>query len=233
MDELDPRFPPVNEALDDPDGLLAIGGHLNTPTLLRAYRLGIFPWFEDPQPILWWSPSQRAVLIPGREHVSRTMAKLIRQQQYRLTSNQCFATVMEQCAAPRAKARGTWITTAMKSAYLDLHQKGHAHSVECWRDDRLVGGLYGVQVGGIFCGESMFSLEDNSSKLAFIALSRVLATGGFHLIDCQLENPHLISLGVKMISREFFSQILAKYSAQDIHWPDSEAFQKCLYSIND
>ncbi len=233
MDERDPRFPPIDEALNDPEGLLAIGGRLNTTTLLRAYRLGIFPWFEDPQPILWWSPSQRAVLTPGAEHLSRSMAKLIRQQQYRLTSNQCFAQVVAHCAAPRAKARGTWISPAMRFAYIELHRQGHAHSVECWREDQLVGGLYGIQVGGVFCGESMFSLEDNTSKLAFIGLSRTLAAAGFRLIDCQLENPHLISLGVELISRKFFAEILANCRSLDIHWPDSEAFQKSLYSSND
>ena len=228
VDENDPVFPPADHALDDPDGLLAIGGRLNTLTLLRAYRQGIFPWFEEHRSILWWCPSERAALRPGGEHVSRSMARLIKKAAYRITANRCFHRVIEACAAPRASGGGTWITPGMKKAYLDLHRDGHAHSVEVWRGESLVGGLYGVQVGSIFCGESMFSIESNTSKLAFIALSRTLGTAGFRLIDCQLENPHLLSLGVKMISRRGFLQILAKGIDEDIHWPESDMFQQCL-----
>lgn len=233
VDEFDPVFPPTDQALKDPDGLLAIGGRLNTQTLLKAYRQGIFPWFEEGQSILWWCPSQRAVLTPGEEYVSRSMGKLLRQGKYRLTSNLRFNEVINQCAAPRASAHGTWITPDMAQAYRQLHRQGYAHSVECWYRDELVGGLYGVQVGSVFCGESMFSRISNSSKLAFIALSRTLKQAGFTLIDCQLENPHLLSLGVRIISRRDFLQKLAFGVDQVINWPESEQFQHFLAEVND
>ena len=233
VDEDNPCFPPVEQALDEPDGLLAVGGRLDAKTLRLAYRKGIFPWYSEPQPVLWWCPSERAILRPGTEHTSRSMAKIIRQGQFRITSNQCFDQVVRHCSAPRAKADGTWITPAIRLAYGDLHRQGVAHSVECWHSDRLVGGLYGVQVGSAFCGESMFSLESNASKLAFISLSRTLHAHHFQLIDCQLENPHLNSLGIEMVSRQFFLEMLAKAAADDIHWPESEAFQKCMTPSHD
>ena len=233
VDEFDPIFPSADQALDDPDGLLAIGGRLNTLTLTRAYAKGIFPWFEEGQSTLWWCPSDRAILIPGREHTSRSMAKLIRRGGFQITTDRCFGDVIRQCAAPRATSSGTWITPPMQRAYMDLYREGHAHSVECWQGEELVGGLYGVQVGGIFCGESMFSRRPNASKLAFIALSRTLAAAGFTLIDCQLENPHLLSLGVEMVCRREFLKKLEIGGKQDIHWPESERFYRTLAGSDD
>ncbi len=230
IDAESPGFPAPDQALVQPDGLLAVGGQLTPELLLAAYRKGIFPWYEEPQPVLWWCPSQRAVLVPGREHVSRTMARVIRQGGFSISSNTAFAQVIEACAAPRAKAQGTWITDTMIRAYRELHHLGCAHSVECWRDGQLIGGLYGVQVGAVFCGESMFSLVANASKLAFISLSRTLAHSGFSLIDCQLENPHLTSLGVTMVSRQSFLETLARDGKQGINWPQSQAFLEHLAS---
>lgn len=233
IDENDPIFPSTDLALEDPDGLLAIGGCLNKVTLLRAYRLGIFPWFEEGRPILWWCPSERAVLYPGAEHVSRSMKKLLKQRNYTVTSNLKFEEVIRRCAAPRRSSQGTWITPDMQKAYCELYEQGFAHSVECWRENKLVGGLYGVQVGSVFCGESMFSAEKNASKLAFIALSQTLKQSGFTLIDCQLENSHLLSLGVGMVPRRIFLQKLEFGVGQDIHWPRSEKFQQYLTALHD
>jgi len=231
LDEENPCFPSSDNALEDPDGLLAVGGNLQAQTLIDAYRNGIFPWYEEPQPILWWSPSQRAVLTPGEACVSKSLRKTLRQGNFTLTTNQAFAEVINACAAPRAKARGTWITATMKAAYRRLHQLGVAHSVECWHDGTLIGGLYGVQTGAIFCGESMFSRESNASKIAFVCLSSTLADKGFALIDCQLENPHLTSLGASIISREQLLLQLARWRDVGINWPESEDFHKSFCSF--
>jgi len=161
------------------------------------------------------------------------MGKVIKSDSYQITTDRCFDEVVRNCAAPRAEHQGTWITSEMARAYGELHKLGSAHSVECWREGRLVGGLYGVHVGGIFCGESMFSKESNTSKLAFIALSRALAAANFDLIDCQLENPHLISLGVNMISKTEFLEKLESSNKLEINWPDSEKFQQCMAGLND
>lgn len=228
IDGRNPVFPHPETALADPDGLLAAGGRLDSHTLLLAYGQGIFPWFEEGQPVLWWSPSERAVLVPGKAHISQSLRKAMRRGSFTLTTNQAFADVIAACAAPRPKARGTWITPAMERAYLDLHRLGHAHSVECWQQGQLVGGLYGVQRGAVFCGESMFSRASNASKIAFAALSHCLAEQGFALIDCQLENPHLTSLGVGLISRQKFLELLAKNRSNPLNWPENEAFKRFL-----
>jgi len=233
IDGDNPVFPNPNKALTDPDGLVAVGGNLNPTTLLNAYKKGIFPWFEEPQPILWWSPSTRAVLKPGQAHIGKTMIKVLRNGDFSLSTNQAFDDVINACAAPRARARGTWITPAMTTAYRELHNLGHAHSLECWQRGRLVGGLYGVQVGAVFCGESMFSRVSNASKVAFIGLSQALATKGFQLIDCQLENPHLSSLGVEIIDRNYFLKIITRGANQCIHWPESEVFNAAISSIKE
>jgi leucyl/phenylalanyl-tRNA--protein transferase len=233
IDGDNPVFPHPSKALADPEGLLAVGGNLNATTLLTAYKNGIFPWFEENQPILWWSPANRAVLKPGQARIGKTLLKILRTCEFRLSTNTTFDEVITACAAPRAKARGTWITPEMISAYRELHSRGHAHSLECWHEDKLVGGLYGVQVGALFCGESMFSRASNASKIAFIGLSQALAIKGFRLIDCQLENPHLTSLGVKIMPRPDFLEILAQSADQRIHWPQSTDFNSAISSFKE
>lgn len=228
VDRLNPVFPPPGSALTDPDGLLAVGGNLSPDTLLKAYRQGIFPWFDSSQPILWWSPSQRAVLFPGEAHVSRSLRRTLRREPFAIATNTVFDSVITSCAEPRAKSPDTWITPAMAAAYSSLHRQGLAHSVECWLDGDLVGGLYGVQVGGVFCGESMFSRVRDASKAVFAVLSGTLADAGFDLIDCQLENPHLSSLGTVTINRERFLQILENSADKRLHWPSSQQFDKAL-----
>jgi leucyl/phenylalanyl-tRNA---protein transferase len=208
---LDPRhpvFPPPQRAARKPNGLLAAGGNLRPDTLLAAYRQGIFPWFEPGQPLLWWSPDPRAVIPPGQVHVSRSMARQGRRGGYRITSDQAFGAVIRRCAAPRRGSSGTWIGPEMIAAYEALHTAGHAHSVECWMDGELAGGLYGVAVGSVFSGESMFSVRPNASKLALIRLGRALAEAGFALIDCQIPNPHLSAMGAVEIPRARFLAVL-------------------------
>ncbi len=213
IDPLDPdySFPDVNHALQEPDGLLAAGGDLSPARLLRAYRMGIFPWFSDGQPILWWSPDPRMVLFPEELKVSRSLAKILRQQRFKITLDTNLDAVIRQCAAPRRDAKGTWITGDMISAYNQLNQLGYAHSVEAWQDDQLVGGLYGVALGKVFFGESMFSHVSNASKVAFVHLVKVLIEKSFQLVDCQVETAHLGSLGARNISRQQFIGILDNY----------------------
>jgi len=202
-------FPNVDKALRDPDGLLAVGGDLRPERLLRAYERGIFPWFQE-EPILWWSPATRMVLHPDQLHVSRSMRKLLRQGHFRVTLDQAFPQVIAQCALVREEYPGTWITPAMQSAYGRLHEMGHAHSVEVWEQDTLVGGLYGIAMGQLFFGESMFSLRSNASKTALICLTRQLQRWGFQLIDCQVPSDHLRSLGATAMSRADFQQYLER-----------------------
>jgi len=197
-------FPAVDTALVDPDGLLAIGGDLTPERLVNAYQRGIFPWFEEDQPILWWSPSQRMVLIPGEMYISRSLRKSYRRQNFSLSINRAFEKVIGSCAAPRHYASDTWITDTMQDAYLQLHKMGFAQSIEVWQDGLLVGGLYGLYIGDIFCGESMFHTVTDASKIAFIGLQQHLVAIGCKLIDCQLHNAHLASLGAKEISRDVF-----------------------------
>jgi leucyl/phenylalanyl-tRNA---protein transferase len=201
-------FPPLSKALREPNGLLAAGGDLRPERLIQAYRHGCFPWFQDGQPILWWSPDPRTVLLPNNLHVSRSLAKVMRQGRYRVTFDQAFAEVIRACAAPRSYAAETWITSPMQDAYLELHQRGIAHSVEVWRDDLLVGGLYGLAMGQLFFGESMFSRADNASKVGFVTLVEHLKDWGFVLIDCQMPTEHLLSLGAQTISRTEFAGYL-------------------------
>jgi len=198
------NFPDPHRALDHPNGLLAFGGDLSAERLLASYYQGIFPWYCEGEPILWWSPDPRAVFRPGELHLSTKMRKLIRQQRYRITVNHTFAEVIAACAAPRSQESGTWITPEMQYAYCALHHQRRAHSIEVWRDTHLVGGLYGISVGRLFCGESMFHRENNTSKLAFAALAAHFAAAGGELIDCQLPTPHLTRLGVYTISRDTF-----------------------------
>jgi leucyl/phenylalanyl-tRNA--protein transferase len=197
-------FPPVERALREPNGLLAAGGDLSTERLLAAYRRGIFPWYEIGQPILWWSPDPRMVLFPEELHVSRSLRKTLRRGIFEVTFDQAFANVLDGCGAPRKEGHGTWLTDDMKRAYLCLHQQGHAHSVETWHDGKLVGGLYGVQLGRVFFGESMFSRASDASKVALAHLCR----GNYELIDCQVESPHLRRLGARPMTRHAFLEHL-------------------------
>ncbi|MGM0693574.1 MAG: leucyl/phenylalanyl-tRNA--protein transferase [Pseudomonadota bacterium] len=201
-------FPPVDSALRDPDGLLAAGGALTPEWLLAAYRRGIFPWFSDDQPLLWWSPDPRMVLFPDEIRVRRSLAKRLRNAGFQVTADTAFDRVIRACAAPRDAQPDTWITAEMQDAYGRLHRLGAAHSVEVWRAGELVGGLYGVAMGPIFFGESMFSREADASKVALVQLARVMAAGGGRLIDCQMHTGHLASLGARDIARTTFISYL-------------------------
>lgn len=206
LDPDDPElwFPSVEMALREPDGLLAVGGDLSEDRLLLAYRSGIFPWYGPGQPILWWSPDPRLVLFPERLRVSRSLAKTLRRGAFSITLDRDFAAVIGACAGHRPGQTGTWITPEMKAAYLGMHAAGHAHSVECWHEGELAGGLYGVAIGRIFYGESMFARVTDASKVAFVGMVRQLSRWGFPLIDCQVHTRHLESLGAEMISRREF-----------------------------
>jgi leucyl/phenylalanyl-tRNA---protein transferase len=200
--------PPAEAALDDPPGLLAAGGALTVDWLLAAYRGGIFPWYSPGEPILWWSPDPRCVLVPAQFRRHRSLVKAARNRGYRLERDRAFAAVIDGCAAPRATQAGTWITTEMRAAYLDLHAAGYAHSVEVWAGDDLVGGLYGVRVGGVFFGESMFSRVPDASKIALLSLADGAAADGIGLIDCQFPTGHLASLGAVTVPRpEFLARV--------------------------
>lgn len=207
-------FPPLSKAMREPNGLLAAGGDLSPERLVQAYRHGCFPWFEDGQPILWWSPDPRTVLIPSELHVSRSLRKVLRQERFEVTFDRDFAAVIAGCAGPRDYTDGTWITTDMQRAYLTLHAQGHAHSVEVWDGETLVGGLYGLAMGRLFFGESMFSRADNASKVGFVGLVEHLVQAGFVLIDCQMPTEHLHSLGARSIARDEFTGYLRQYLDQ-------------------
>ncbi|MEN8798246.1 MAG: leucyl/phenylalanyl-tRNA--protein transferase [Flavobacteriaceae bacterium] len=205
------EFPPVDQA--SAEGLLAVGGDLSADRLLLAYSRGIFPWFNEDSLILWWSPDPRMILFPNKVRISRSMRKVIQRGYFSLSRNRCFERVIEECAQiRRADQKGTWITEAMKKAYIELHHKGFAVSYEVWRDGDLVGGLYGVDLGHVFCGESMFSKEDNASKYALIMAARELEKENYSLIDCQLHTKHLESLGAEEISRKRYIEILTSHA---------------------
>jgi leucyl/phenylalanyl-tRNA--protein transferase len=203
-------FPDPRLALTEPDGLLAAGGDLSAERLITAYRQGIFPWYNEGQPILWWSPDPRLVLFFKQLHISRSLHKRLYRGTYRVTLDQDFLGVIQACASLRQANEGTWITSEMKVAYLRLHQMGIAHSVETWKDKELVGGLYGLSIGRIFFGESMFSRCSDASKVAFVYLCRQLQRWGFPLIDCQTQSDHLQRLGAQTISRSEFLHWLQK-----------------------
>ncbi|HFC93260.1 MAG TPA: leucyl/phenylalanyl-tRNA--protein transferase [Leucothrix mucor] len=205
----DEPFPPVEMAWNEPNGLLAMGGDLSSERLINAYRSGIFPWFSPEEPIYWWSPDPRAVLYPHKINFRRSLRKTMRNKGYRITFDHSFAEVVHACAAPRSYTDGTWITQEMYHAYIALHKLNIAHSVEVWNsENKLVGGLYGVDTGGVFSGESMFSIERDTSKMAFIALAKLTQQRGHTLIDCQIENPHLISMGAENIPRQHYIKVL-------------------------
>lgn len=203
-DEPPEAFPPAQTALEYPNGLLAAGGDLAVERLLYAYRHGIFPWFEADQPILWWSPDPRCVLRPASLHVSRRLRRSLRRSPLGIRFDTAFAQVMRCCATARKPWSGTWITPSMMAAYRELHRLGWAHSVEVWQDGELAGGVYGVAMGRVFFGESMFSRVADASKIALLALCRELLRRGFLLLDCQVSSPHLLSLGAEELPRERF-----------------------------
>ncbi len=200
----DLSFPPVTQALRSPNGLLAAGGDLSTARLLEAYRHGIFPWFSEGEPILWWSPDPRMVLIPGEFKISHSLRKTLRNGRHEVRMDSAFEQVMRACAAPREGASGTWILEEMIAAYCELHRIGYAHSVETWMDGELVGGLYGIALGKMFYGESMFSRKTDASKIALAHLCAQLERWDFGMIDCQMNTPHLASLGAREIPRSEF-----------------------------
>jgi leucyl/phenylalanyl-tRNA--protein transferase len=207
LDAEDP-FPPVDEALRTPNGLLAAGADLSPGRLLDAYRRGIFPWFGDEDPLLWWSPDPRMVLLVDELRVSRSLRKTLRAGRFRVTADRAFSAVVRGCAEPRADDDGTWITTEMRAAYARLAALGYAHSVETWQGDALVGGLYGVAIGRIFFGESMFARASDASKVALATLVRWLQRWDFRMIDCQMSTAHLASLGAREIPRrEFLAEV--------------------------
>lgn len=197
-------FPPVERALEEPDGLLAAGGDLSPARLLAAYRRGIFPWFSGDEPILWWSPAHRTVFDTARPHVPRRLARWLRGCDWQVRADTAFGAVIRACAAPRARSPGTWITPAMIAAYERLHALGHAHSIEAWDGDRLAGGIYGVSIGRMFFGESMFSASTNGSKVVLLALCRELAARGHPLLDAQVASDHLSTLGARLMPRAGF-----------------------------
>ena len=190
-------FPSPHRALNEPNGLLAIGGDLSPPRLLQAYHNGIFPWYGAHQPILWWSPDPRGVMEPASLHISRSLHKRLRRQDVEVWINRHFMEVVRACAAPRRESYDTWITDELMESYQQLHQLGHAHSIEVWQQDELIGGLYGISVGRLFCGESMFYRQPDASKIALVALCRHFAHNGGELIDCQMQTEHLLSLGAQ------------------------------------
>ena len=212
-------FPDVALALREPDGLLAVGGDLSIERLIAAYQQGIFPWYSEGQPVLWWSPDPRMVLRPEDIKVSRSLAKTIRKHDFEITFDQDFRNVISACSKPRlekgVQQGETWILDEMIEAYVKLHEAGYAHSVECWQGEKLVGGLYGIAIGKVFFGESMFSRASDASKIAFVFLSRQLQQWQFKLIDCQVYTSHLESLGASMITRKQFLTLLQQYAINE------------------
>ncbi|WP_299006604.1 leucyl/phenylalanyl-tRNA--protein transferase [uncultured Shewanella sp.] len=203
-------FPPTDQALTEPNGLLAVGGDLKPQRLLNAYYNGIFPWFNDNDPILWWSPDPRAIIPVGQLKISRSLRKYLKKQDWHYSINRAFEHVIHACAMPRKAQEGTWITRDIQAAYTALHQQEKAHSIEVWNGNRLIGGLYGIAVGQVFCGESMFHIETNASKAAMVCLQQHLLNANFTLIDTQLVNPHLTSMGAQAVSRNQFMHQLVQ-----------------------
>lgn len=228
LDSSDP-FPPVSRALKDPNGLLAAGAALTPERLIDAYRQGIFPWYSDDQPLLWWSPDPRMVLFPAELRLTRSLKKRLRRRDYEIRADTCFEQVMRACAEPRPGQEGTWITDDMVDAYCALHAQGFAHSVETWIDGKLAGGLYGIALGRMFYGESMFTRATDASKLAFAHLVRQLERQGFGMIDCQMKTSHLAAFGAHEIPRGDFMrklQELVNYPGQNGKWRlDDDLFE--------
>jgi len=222
--EKESPFPPLEAALRNPDGLLAAGGDLSPERLLAAYRRGIFPWYSEGDPILWWSPDPRMVLIPEEFKISRSLAKTLRNRTYEIRIDTAFDQVVRRCAQVRPGRTGTWISDEMREAYFRLHLLGHAHSLETWIDGQLAGGLYGVAIGRVFFGESMFADVRDASKIALAALVRQCLQRGVRLIDCQMRTAHLASLGAREIARSEFSRRLEElidYRGSNDSWADT------------
>ncbi len=203
--------PNPHNALQDPEGLSAVGGDLTATRLIHLYSKGFFPWFSDPDPILWWHPKERCALKPTQFHLAKSLKKAIRQKPWKFSVNRAFEPVIQHCSALRADKEGTWISDDIKSAYTELHHLGYAHSIEIWLDDELVGGFYGVAMGNIFFGESMFSLQPNASKIALKVFCDLASECDIELIDCQVESEHLLSLGATLIDRKDFLTILEDF----------------------
>ena len=221
-----PAFPPTSRATRRPNGLLAAGGALTPDWLLAAYRRGIFPWFSDGEPILWWSPDPRMVVFPDQVRITRSLRKTLRNSAYEVRLDHDFAAVIKACAEPREPGGGTWITPAIQAAYLRMHELGYAHCVETWIDGELAGGLYGIAIGRAFYGESMFSRRTDASKIAFAHLTRFLLQHDFRVLDCQMTTQHLSSLGGREIPREAFARMLAELTREDrppARWPQDGA----------
>jgi leucyl/phenylalanyl-tRNA--protein transferase len=211
LDRSSLKFPALKRALREPNGLLAAGGDLSAARLIAAYRHGCFPWYQDGQPLLWWSPDPRTVLLPDNLHISRSLRKVLRSDMFTVTFDHNFVEVIHACAEPRDGEHGTWITDEMQAAYFALHTQGYAHSVEVWHNGQLVGGLYGIAIGQLFFGESMFSRISNASKVGFVTLVSALKAADFVLIDCQMPTSHLLNFGAQSISREHFSEYLSNH----------------------
>lgn len=224
LDSFNPNqaFPKLDQALEDPNGLIAVGGCLSPQRLLNAYRHGIFPWFNPGEPILWWSPDPRLVLFPDKLKISRSLNKTLRKKPFEIHFDSAFLSVMQACAQPRPKQDGTWISREMTLAYLQLHHMGIAHSVEAWLDHECVGGLYGIGIGRVFFGESMFHRKTDASKVAFVNLVQQLTHWGYQLIDCQVSSEHLVNLGAEEISRHEFASLLDQHCKQQ---PEPQAWQ--------
>lgn len=205
------NFPAISDALTDPDGLLAAGGDLSVSRLLIAYRNGIFPWYSQDQPFLWWSPDPRTVFYPDQIHISRSLKKTINKNLFTMTFDTAFEDVIFKCSEPRYDDKGTWLSSEMIEAYTSLHKNGHAHSIECWQDNKLVGGLYGVAVGRVFFGESMFSRVTDASKICLAELSEYLQKWNYALMDCQVDSDHLRRMGACQISRDKFKLLLDEH----------------------
>ena len=205
------NFPDITDALKNPNGLLAIGGDLDETRLLNAYQKGIFPWFNEGQPILWWTPNPRCILKPNKIHISHSLKRCLRKNKFQITYNKNFANVISQCSINRNKDNDTWLTPDMKKAFINLHKSGYAHSVECWHNKELVGGLYGIAMGKIFFGESMFSRMSNTSKITLVHLAKRLEEMNFQLIDCQISSKHLQTLGAELITRNQFTKFLKDF----------------------
>jgi len=228
-------FPPVGTALDDPNGLLAAGADLSKARLINAYSQGIFPWYSEGEPLLWWSPNPRTVFSFDSYNPSKSLCRFVKHTDLRVTLNQDFEQVIELCSEPRQDSHGIWITDEMKQAYIDFHNAGFAHSVEVWQNETMVGGIYGVSIGKLFCGESMFSRVSNGSKLALASLIGYLKTNDFQLLDCQIENPHLMSLGAINIDRKVYLSQVEKLVVQKVSkefWYPSILKIKSLVSRN-
>ncbi|ESS69316.1 leucyl/phenylalanyl-tRNA--protein transferase Aat [Methyloglobulus morosus KoM1] len=224
LDPNDPeqKFPSISQALSVPDGLLAVGGCLSKNRLLNAYRQGIFPWNSPDEPILWWSPDPRLVLFPGNLSISRSLAKTLRKQKFTVTVDRVFDQVVMACAQPRKEDAGTWITNGIFQAFYGLHRSGDAHSIEVWLKGELVGGLYGLAIGQVFFGESMFHTETDASKVAFVSLVERLNGWDYKLVDCQVTTRHLMNFGAEEIPRIEFAALLERYCDQ---LPDAMAWQ--------